>query len=167
MRPVWRTLVHAIPAALGIIPDGHSRVLIPALRERPAPRRSEVRWYPIHASQHDPPSQSAVCALSQWVCCDDRPACGYVDESACARTGPSGDVWTTYGPRREAVPRHQGSRWRGPQVDHTLGPLAHIPTGSTTNGFSETIEEERDPTSCQELTGQNISAYGNYGIKLR
>jgi hypothetical protein len=52
-------------------------------------------------------------------------------------------------------------RWRGPQVDHTLGPLAHIPTGSTTNGFLKKIEEERDPTSYQDLTGQNISAKRN------
>ena len=86
------------------------------------------------------------------------PACGYVDESASLRTGPSRAVWTTPGPRRKLGARRRGYHWRGPQVDHTLGPLAHIPTGSTTNCFQTRIEEECYETSCQQLTGQNISA---------
>ena len=59
VRPVRRTLVRAIPAPVGKIPNGHSRSMNPVFRERPAPRRSEVLWYPIHAYQHAPPSQSA------------------------------------------------------------------------------------------------------------
>lgn len=40
--PVWRILVRAIPAsASGIIPQGRFRSMIPAARQRPAPRCSE------------------------------------------------------------------------------------------------------------------------------
>ena len=41
--PVWRTLVTAIIGARGTIPQWAYRSAIPAPRERPAPRRSEVR----------------------------------------------------------------------------------------------------------------------------
>ena len=50
----------SIPVVHGRIPQWAFHAPIPALRERPAPRRSEVRWYPIHVYQHDPPSQSAA-----------------------------------------------------------------------------------------------------------
>jgi len=78
-----------------------SRAPIPVPRERPAPRRSEVRWYPIHVSQHDPPSQTAACVLTNVLASVPSTACGDVDESAQARTGPSRAVWTARGPRRE------------------------------------------------------------------
>ena len=44
--PVWRTLVRAITGAVGTIPERAYRSAIPATRERPAPRRSEVRSVP-------------------------------------------------------------------------------------------------------------------------
>ena len=62
---------------------------------------------------------------SLWVCGRvripaDRPEQRRVD-----------NLWTA----RPGHCKQQSLLSRGPQVDHTLGPLAHIPTGSTTNCF--------------------------------
>lgn len=138
-RPVWRTLVPAIPVAHGRIPARAFRAPIPAFRERPAPRRSEVRWYPIHVYQHDPPSQSAA-GCPEPMCLHRRyrrPMDMWTSPHPCGPARAKA-VWTTHGPRRGLGARRQhraGAAHRLPTLSglSPTYPHTHIPTGPATD----------------------------------
>lgn len=160
---MWRTLVPAIPVVHGKIPQRAFRAPIPAPRERPAPRRSEVRWYPIHVYQHDPPSQSAAgCPEPRCLHhCRRRPVDMWTSPHPCGPARAKA-VWTTHGPRRNlgAIGQHRaGAAHRLP----TLSGLSPTYPQALQQAVLKRMKRCDTKIRCQQLTGQNISAVFSVG----
>ena len=114
--------------------NGHSMHRSLLSRERPAPRRSEVRWYPIHVYQHDPPSQSAA-GCPEPMCLQrprHRPVDMWTSPHPCGPARAKA-VWTTHGPRRSL----------GATRQHRAGAAHRLPTLS---GLSPTYPQALQQT---------------------